>query len=183
MTAGRVRHDVLPAGVPAGCRAAEPAISSQFRCLFRMYFFVQSVRRRLYTESMKTAAVAGRKPGLRAFEESVELPFPEKASRLREILGVRLVAYIGGVKSTRVVSGWVAGTSRPGETERDRLQHAFHAAALLRERYDQATVQSWFKGLNPQLGDKAPARVLAEGDPAAVAGDVLAAAKSFASVG
>jgi len=94
-----------------------------------------------------------------------------------------LVAYIGGVKSTRRVSDWAAGANRPAAVEQERLQHAFHAAAVLRERYDAATVQSWFQGLNPSLGDVSPASLLATGDPAEVAGDLLAAAKSFAYVG
>jgi hypothetical protein len=131
----------------------------------------------------RLVAVSGQRPGLRAWEDSVGLPFNELVRGLRDILGVRLVAYIGGVKSTRAVSEWVAGAAKPGEVERERLQHAFHAAALLRERYDAVTVQSWFKGLNPSLADKAPAQVLAAGDPVLVAGDVLAAAKSFAYVG
>ncbi|TIH30802.1 hypothetical protein [Subtercola vilae] len=131
----------------------------------------------------KASVVSDQKPGLRAWEDSVGLPFSDLVSRLREILGVRLVAYIGGVKSTRPVSEWAAGQAKPGEIERERLQHAFHAAALLRERYDAATVQSWFKGMNPSLDDASPAQLLATGDPLAVASDVLAAAKSFAYIG
>ena len=136
-----------------------------------------------YADGMRTKLISGQRPGLRAYEQSVGLPFSEMVSGLRDIVGVRLVAYIGGVKSTRAVSEWVQGSARPGEVERDRLQHAFHSAALLRERYDAMTVQSWFKGLNPALGDLAPAQLLAEGDPLSVASDVLAAAKSFAYVG
>lgn len=131
----------------------------------------------------KAASGVGQRAGLRASEESVRLPFAELVSGLREMLGARLVAYIGGVKSTRPVSEWAAGRSKPSELERERLRHAYHAAALLRERYDVATVQSWFQGLNPALGDRAPAQVLSSAqDVLAGAGDVLAAAKSFAYV-
>lgn len=129
-------------------------------------------------------AAVGRRPGLRAAEESVGLPFEDLVGRLRELLGARMVAYIGGVRSTRPVSEWAAGRSRPSEAERERLRHAYHAAALLRERYDSATVQSWFQGMNPALGDLAPAQVLAgPGDDLSAAAGVLAAAKSFAYVG
>ncbi|UAJ81758.1 hypothetical protein IT072_20630 (plasmid) [Leifsonia sp. ZF2019] len=123
------------------------------------------------------------RPGLRAYEESIGLPFDDMVGRLREILGVRLVGYIGGVKSARSVSVWVDGQGAPGEKDQERLRHAFHAAALLRERYDAVTVQSWFKGMNPSLGDEAPARILREGEPMEVAREVLAAAKSFAYIG
>lgn len=132
---------------------------------------------------MATTVGSDQRPGLRAHEDSIKLPFDELVSKLREMIGVRLVAYIGGVKSARSVSGWAEGTGRPGEMDRERLRHAFHAAALLRERYDTATVQSWFKGMNPVLNDQAPAQVLREGDPLVGAREVIAAAKSFAYIG
>lgn len=79
--------------------------------------------------------------------------------------------------------GWAEGSAQPGEVDQERLRQAFHAAALLRERYDTSTVQSWFKGMNPSLNDEAPAQVLRERDPLAGARDVIAAAKSFAYIG
>ncbi|TJY67358.1 hypothetical protein E4J89_15785 [Arthrobacter sp. CAU 1506] len=123
------------------------------------------------------------RPDLRAYADSVRLPFHEVVSGLRDMLGVRLAAYIGGVKSARSVSTWAEGTGTPGEVDRERLRHAFHAAALLRERYDVATVQSWFKGMNPALNNDAPARVLREADLLTGARDVIAVAKAFAHTG
>lgn len=123
------------------------------------------------------------RPGLRAHENSIRLPFPELVTQLREILGVRLVAYIGGVKSARSVSGWAEGMVTPGEVDQERLRHAFHAAALLRDRYEATTVQSWFKGMNPALDDDAPAHVLREADPMDGAREVIALAKAFAYIG
>jgi hypothetical protein len=93
------------------------------------------------------------------------------------------VAYIGGVQSARSVSTWAEGTATPGEVDRERLRHALHAAALLRERYDATTVQSWFKGRKPSLNDDAPSHVLCEGDPLKGARDVIAVAKAFANIG
>lgn len=130
-----------------------------------------------------TATSSAQRPGLRAYEDSIRLPFPELISGLRETLGVRLVAYIGGVKSARSVSTWADGSGAPGERDRERLRHAYHAAAVLRERYDATTVQSWFKGMNPSLDDQAPAQLLRESDPFDGARDVVAAAKSFAYIG
>ncbi len=126
---------------------------------------------------------SGQRPGLHAHEDSVRLAFPDLVSQLREMLGVRLVAYIGGVKAARSVSSWAEGTSTPGEVDQERLRHAFHAASLLRDRYDTTTVQSWFKGMNPALDDDAPAHVLREADPMDGARGVIAVAKSFAYVG
>jgi hypothetical protein len=126
---------------------------------------------------------SNQRPGLRAHQDSIRLPFNELVSELREILGVRLVAYIGGVKAARSVTAWAEGKGQPGEIDRERLQHAFHAAAMLRESYDAATVQAWFKGMNPSLDDHAPAEVLRNSDPAEGARDVISLAKSFASIG
>ena len=136
-----------------------------------------------YSRVMKPMMASDQRPGLRAHEDSVGLAFPELVLQLRGILGVRLVAYIGGVKSARSVSSWADGTAAPGEIDQERLRHAFHAAALLRERYDAATVQSWFKGMNPALNDDAPASVLHEVDPLKGARDVIAVAKAFAYIG
>lgn len=132
---------------------------------------------------MATVLSSDQRPGLRAYEDSIRLPFAEIVIQLREMIGVRLVAYIGRVKAARSVTAWAEGIAQPGEVDRERLRHTFYAAALLRERYDTSTVQSWFKGMNPALGDQAPAQVLREGDPLADAREVIAAAKSFAHIG
>lgn len=138
-----------------------------------------------YARSMskRTILASEQRPGLRAYEDSVRLTLPEVVTKLREILGARLVAYIGNVKSTQPVAAWASGQRSPGEVDADRLRLAFQIGGLLRERYSAITVQSWFKGMNPALRDTAPARILREGDPVEVGPDVLAAAKSFAFVG
>ena len=95
---------------------------------------------------------------------------------------MRLVAYIGGVRSTRVVSSWVGHGSDPEPTAEERLRQAYHAAKLLTDRYDAITVQSWFKGMDPSLGDQSPARKLRDGRPEHEGKGVIAAALSFAYV-
>ena len=123
------------------------------------------------------------RPGLRAHEESVRFTPAEIASGLREILGARLVAYMGRVTSTRQVNEWATGQTKLSEDKLDRLRTAYFVAALLREREGAATVQSWFKGMNPQLDDQAPALLLRD-QPLATAGPaVVAAARAFAFIG
>ncbi|WP_423185123.1 hypothetical protein [Arthrobacter sp. NyZ413] len=56
-------------------------------------------------------------------------------------------------------------------------------AALLAERDSRAVVQAWFQGMNPQLEDLAPARLLHDGDTDEAARQVLAAARAFAATG
>lgn len=100
-------------------------------------------------------------------------------SELREILGARLVAYLGGVKETRAVAGWIDGSRKPGSAAvEQRLRDAYHVAALLNEMEAKGVVQAWFLGMNPQLGDRSPARVLRDGSTEAAA-DVLRAARAF----
>jgi len=130
-----------------------------------------------------TTTSTAQKPGLRAHEDAMRSTLPELVAKLREIVGVRLVAYIGNVKSTRPVAQWAAGERTPGETDVDRLRLAYQIAALLREHNEAVTVQSWFKGMNPALDDVSPARVLRESDPAEVGPNVMAAAKAFAFIG
>ena len=43
--------------------------------------------------------------------------------------------------------------------------------------------QAWFQGLNPQLEDRSPARLLREGDLDAVGPEVIGAARAFLADG
>lgn len=122
---------------------------------------------------------------LRAYEESVRLATPELVERLRDVLGAKLVAYLGSVQETRAVRQWAdAGDARTPSTEIViRLRMAYRIAALLREKDSAAVVQAWFQGMNPRLDDVAPARLLREGDLEQVGPSILAAARAFAAAG
>lgn len=61
-----------------------------------------------------------------------------------------------------------------------RLRVAYQAAALIPERDAPEVVQAWFQGLNPQLDDRSPARLLREGDLDEVGPAVLGAARALA---
>lgn len=128
-------------------------------------------------------ATSNQRPGLQAARESVELPLPELVERLRDLIGVRLVAYVGNVKNTRPVSDWATGHRSPGADDEARLRLTFQAARLMRERYDTTTIQSWLMGSNPALSYEAPARYIRENNPVEAAREVMAAASSFTFVG
>ena len=113
----------------------------------------------------------------------MELSFPDLVGRLRDLVGARLVAYMGNVKNTRPVNEWVTGQRSPGADDVQRLRLAFQAARLLRERYDATTIQSWMMGSNPALGDEAPARYIRHNPPVEAAREIMAAANSFTFVG
>lgn len=122
-------------------------------------------------------------PGLRAYEISVRSDIAELVDQLRELLGAQLVAYLGSVTETRAVRQWADGVRKPPAEATRRLRLAFHVAGLLAERDQPRVVQAWFQGMNPQLEDTAPARLIREGDPDEIGPRVLAAARAFAAVG
>ena len=79
---------------------------------------------------------------------------------------------------------WAEGVRAVGSEDKAiRLRVALHVAVLLSERDTSEVIQAWFQGLNPQLADRSPARLLREGDIAEVSPMVLAAARAFASAG
>lgn len=143
----------------------------------------------LRTPQWHTAGMSNRstiaRGDLRAYEESVRLPTPELVERLRDLLGAKLVAYLGSVQETRAVRQWAdsADARTPSTEVVNRLRMAYRIAALLREKDSAAVVQTWFQGMNPRLDDVAPARLLREGDLEQVGPEVLAAARAFAAAG
>jgi len=103
---------------------------------------------------------------------------------LRDLLGAKLVAYLGGVRETRAVRQWAEGTRAvQDKTDEYRLRLAYQVAALIAEKDSPAVAQAWFQGLNPQLEDRSPARLLREGDLGEVGPLVLTAARAFAATG
>jgi len=107
-------------------------------------------------------------------------PVSEVVSLLQEILSRRLTAYIAGVNSGKTVTRWANGEVseiRDHEVEQ-RLRTAYEIIQLLISGDSAQTVKAWFIGLNPQLGDIAPAEAIHEG----LLKESLAAARAF-SVG
>ena len=116
---------------------------------------------------------------LKAYKDSVEHTDAEVVDALRQLIGARLVAYIAGVKETRAVREWAAGARSPSPAAMPRLRAAYHAAGMLRQKDSAAVVQAWFQGMNPQLDDAAPARVLREGELDQDGPRVLSAARAW----
>lgn len=112
------------------------------------------------------------------------MPLPEVVTELRDLLTARLVAYLARVTETRAVHDWADGTRtmRSRETE-DRLRLTLQIALMLSQHDSRRVVQSWFTGLNPQLDDRSPARLLREGDIHEVGPLVMGAARAFLAGG
>lgn len=124
------------------------------------------------------------RPDLDAHATAVRVGQAELVSGLRELLGTRLVAYLAGVQETRAVRQWAEGTRTIRDLDDEqRLRIAYHAALVITARDSREVAQSWFQGLNPQLEDRSPARLLREEKPDFGGPLVLAAARTFAGVG
>jgi hypothetical protein len=122
-------------------------------------------------------------PDLAAYEQAARLPFHAVVQQLSELLGARLVAYLAGVRATRVVRDWAGGVSSAPYPIPQRLRLALQVAMLVALHDGTTIVQAWFQGLNPQLEDRSPARLLREGDLHEVGPEVLSAARVFTSGG
>jgi hypothetical protein len=121
------------------------------------------------------------RPELAAHRAATSASFANVVGELSGALGKKLTAYLAGVKDTRAIDRWIAG-AEPYKGADERLRRAYVVALTLRESDHQRMVQAWFTGLNPELDDRSPIRLLAEGseDDARA---VLGAARAFRAGG
>ena len=121
-------------------------------------------------------------PDLFAHREALRLPASKVVEKLVEIVGRKLTAHIGGVRDARAVDRWIAGRGIYGDAE-SRLRFAFQVARALTEHDSSAVVQAWLMGVNPELGDRIPLRLMRENEIDAVAPAILSAARAFLAGG
>lgn len=122
------------------------------------------------------------RPDLAAHRRSVQAPLEEIVEELAGILGKKLIAYLAGVKDTRHVDRWIAGAEPYREAAR-RIRLAYQIAKTLSEHDAPRVVQAWFMGLNPELQDRTPIRLLREEDPEKVGPELLNAMRAFLAGG
>jgi hypothetical protein len=132
---------------------------------------------------MAREAARKSRPDLEAADHVRRIPFPAVVKELSDLLGSKLVAYIADVSETRAVREWSEGEREARAPIPLKLREALRIARLIAQ-YDGAEVaRAWFQGLNPQLDDRSPARLLREGDLDEVGPDVLSAARAFVTGG
>ena len=129
------------------------------------------------------ASTSVSRPDYEAHALATRSTFPDVAREVREILGAKLCAYLGSVKETRAVNQWADGSRKPNAEVQRRLRTALQAAAPIADADSAAVAQAWFQGLNPQLGDRSPLRLLREGDIDEVGPEVIGAARAFLADG
>ncbi len=130
---------------------------------------------------MTTAPIA--RPDYDAHVRAIRSTFPEVVREVRDILGAKICAYLGSVKETRAIRQWADGSRKPNAEVQRRLRVALQAAAPIAAADSPAVAQAWFQGLNPQLEDRSPLRLLREGDIDEVGPEVIGAARAFLAGG
>jgi hypothetical protein len=128
------------------------------------------------------AVLTKARPDLEPYRRNTQLTFPEIVTELQQLIGRKLTAYIAGVKQTRALDGWVNG-KEPNRDVEPRLRLAYQVAATLNESDNAPVIQAWFIGLNPELEDRSPAKMLREGSIDQNGPHVLDAARAYVASG
>jgi hypothetical protein len=133
---------------------------------------------------MKAGTTTPARPELLAYEAATRADITVVVKELRAALSPRLVAVLAGVGETRAVHQWADGVREVKSPDTDaRLRLAYQLWKLVTIRDSDRVAQAWFTGLNPQLDDVSPARLLRDGDVDEVGPRLLAAARAFAATG
>jgi hypothetical protein len=110
--------------------------------------------------------------------QSLRLEPKELTKNLTDILGARMVAFLGGAKSTRSVRGWIRGEYPPSQL--DHLHLAKQLVDVILTRDEPDVVRAWFAGVNHLLDDQSPAVLLAShGDQSDTKRALIQAARAF----
>jgi hypothetical protein len=120
------------------------------------------------------------RPDLEAHRDSLMLPMPDVLRTLTTKIGKKLTAFVAGVNQAGVIESWMAGTPSPSDAER-RLRITYQVVMTLTITDSPAVAQAWLLGINPELGDRVPIRLLREGNLDEVAGPIVGAARAFAA--
>jgi hypothetical protein len=122
------------------------------------------------------------RPDLTAHREATAIAFPDLVGELTGIVGKKLTAYISGVKDVRALDRWIEG-AEPYRNVEERLRFAYRVVRTLNNHDQAPVVQAWLIGLNPELNDRAPIRLLREGDIEKVGPEILSAVRAFVAGG
>ena len=133
----------------------------------------------IHEKSPEMAVSPVARPDYAAHARAVRASFPEVVAELRTILGAKLCAYVGSVKETRAVNEWADGEREPSSDTQRRLRLALQIAQAIADVDGPEVARAWFQGLNPQLDDRSPARLIREGEVDEVGPEVIAAERAF----
>ncbi len=128
------------------------------------------------------SVISPARPDLAAHREATSLPFSKLVQDLVAVIGRKLTAYIAGVKDVRALDRWIDGAA-PYKSAEERLRFAFRVVKTLENHDHASVVQAWLTGLNPELKDRVPIRLLREGDLEIVGPEILGAVRAFVAGG
>ena len=128
------------------------------------------------------AVLTPARPDLLAYREATTLEFPKLVDELAKIIGKKLTAYIASVKDTRAIDRWISG-SEPYKGAEERLRFAYRLAKMISDHEGSRVVQAWLTGLNPELRDRVPIRLLRDENIETVGPEILGAARAFLAGG
>jgi hypothetical protein len=97
-------------------------------------------------------------------------------------IGKKLTAYVAGVGDVKTIESWIAGKPSPKDAER-RLRLTYQIVMTLAITDTPAVAQAWLMGINLELDDRVPLRLLREGNLDQVAGHIVGAARAFVAGG
>jgi hypothetical protein len=140
--------------------------------------------RALVSEDRFMSITSSARPGLRAHVDSTRLSFQDLVTRVTAIIGRKLTAYIARV-DVRTVDRWVQGSnpSNPYGDANARLRFTYQVIVPLADHDKPAVVQAWLTGLNHELRDRTPVRLLREQDLEVVGPELLGAVRAFIAGG
>ena len=122
------------------------------------------------------------RPDLLAYREATTLEFSKLVSGANGNPGEeidRLHRFGQGRKSCRALDRG----SEPYKGVEERLRFAYRLAKMISDHEGPRVVQAWFTGLNPELNDRVPVRLLREENVEAVGPEILGAARAFLAGG
>jgi len=122
------------------------------------------------------------RPDFEAQRNSLILPMPDLLSILTSNIGKKLTAYVAGVDDVETIESWIEGEPVPRDEE-DRLWLTYQIVMTLSIADTPRMAQAWLIGVNPELYDRVPLRLLREGILDQVAGQIVGAARAFVAGG
>jgi hypothetical protein len=129
-----------------------------------------------------TTSLATPRPDLASHRVATSADFPSIVEKLVAIIGRKLTSYVAGIKDARAIDRWLQNGAPQKEVER-RLRLTYQIAAMMAGFDSPAVVQAWLIGLNPELDDQVPLKLLREGDIEENGRRVLGAARAFVAGG
>jgi hypothetical protein len=109
-----------------------------------------------------------------AHRQASTAPISAVATELQRALGPSLATVTLGLRDPKAIGQWARGTRQPRPAHEAALRSAYQIVAMLAAAEGADVIRAWFAGMNPELGDEAPATRFRT-DPVAV----LRAAETF----